>query len=99
MKGDGFFFAIGLHRGDSFDALAARDDVLRAGLAHELEDVDRHDVVRARDKRHWRKPTSRDLRHLAATRAEKKGANDQQAKARTHVVIVRPGLAVTAEVC
>jgi hypothetical protein len=94
MKGDALCFAVSLDRRYTLDLAAAGEDVLGAALADELENIDRHLVIRARNEGH-RRETARDrLRERRAASAEQERAHEEQAKARTHAVIVRPGLAL-----
>jgi len=93
MQSDEPFPAVSLDRRDAFDLPAAGKDVLGAALTDELQDIDRDLVVGARDERHRRQVARYGLRDRCTTRGEKKRASEEQAKARTHGLIVRPGLA------
>ena len=94
MHGDEPGSSIGFDRSDAIDLPAAREDVLGAAHADELENIDRDLIVRARDEcrpEAGRAPSVFDAG--AAAGAQKHRAREEQAKARTHGVIVRPGLA------
>jgi len=93
MQSDEPFPAIGLDRRDALDLPAAGENVLGAALADELEYVHRHDIVRARDNGHRREIAGRGFRERRTARTEKNRNRKEQAKARTHADIVRPGLA------
>src|SRR5207247_9876933 len=93
MQGDELLFAVGLDRDDALDLPATGNDVLGAALTDELQNIDGDLIVRARDERHWWEVARHSLRDRSAAGAEKNRAGEQQAKARTHRHIVRPGLA------
>src|SRR5437867_10147741 len=91
MQRDEPFSAVGLDRRYSLDLPAAREDVLGTALADELQNVDGDLIVRARDERHRREVARHGLRDGCTARRRKKRASEEQAKARTHDHIVRPG--------
>ena len=93
MQGDEPLSAVSLDRRDAFDLPTTGDDVLGAALTDEFEDVHGDLVVRARDNRHGRQVARYGFRDRRAAGSEQKRASEEQAKARTHGVIVRPGLA------
>src|SRR5437879_13381685 len=85
-------WAIDSDRCHTLDGPSSREDPLGTALTDELEDVDRDLVIRARHHRHWREIARHRPRHRCTACAKKKRESDEQAKARVHAVIVRPGL-------
>jgi hypothetical protein len=93
MQCDEPLSAVSLDRRDAFDLPTTGDDVLGAALTDDLENIHRDLVVRARDDRHGREVARYGFRDRRAARSEQERPSEEQAKARTHGHIVRPGLA------